>query len=301
MSYGNLERSSEGRLLSLSKDQAIGCYVGAAIGDAYGVPFEFMEAEQIKDLGVRPEPIYWSGGSHDADEGEWSDDTSMARCIAGVYISCGQIDENCLIADWIDWMDHGFLSTRESCWDIGGQTRRSLCEYRDGRPFSYVDTKRSGEGNGGMMRLAPVITANSHSLMHASTDAVITSELTHPSSICSAYAERLVEVCFDMESVWESVEQYRKGGGHVRDTFFSAYEAFYTTDNFMDCIHKAICMGGDTDTIGCVAGMMAGARYGFSNIPSALVDGLMRSSDIVFEAELLYEIARATDSLLQNK
>jgi len=64
-------------------------------------------------------------------------------------------------------------------------------------------------------------------------------------------------------------------GGYVVETYTAAMWAFQTTNNFEDCVVAAVNRGHDSDTVGAVAGMIAGSHYGISGIPTKFQKGLM--------------------------
>ena len=68
-------------------------------------------------------------------------------------------------------------------------------------------------------------------------------------------------------------------------TLHASLWCLLTTDSFQECVLKAVNLGGDTDTTGCVAGGLAGVFYGLNSIPSAWVNALARTDDL----ECLFE------------
>lgn len=67
-----------------------------------------------------------------------------------------------------------------------------------------------------------------------------------------------------------------KSGGYVVSTLEAATWCFLNTDNFTDCVLKAVNLGSDTDTTAAVAGSIAGAYYGLDGIPSEWLDCIAR-------------------------
>ncbi len=53
-----------------------------------------------------------------------------------------------------------------------------------------------------------------------------------------------------------------KSSGYVVDTLEAALWCFLTTEDYHDCVLKAVNLGSDTDTVACVAGSIAGLYYG---------------------------------------
>ena len=69
-------------------------------------------------------------------------------------------------------------------------------------------------------------------------------------------------------------------GGYVMETLAASIWCLLTTDNFRDCVLKAVNLGGDTDTTGCVAGGLAGVTYGINAIDAEWLGALARKDDI---------------------
>jgi len=67
-----------------------------------------------------------------------------------------------------------------------------------------------------------------------------------------------------------------KSTGYVVYSLEAAVWCLLTTDNYAECVLKAVNLGGDTDTIGAIAGGLAGLYYGLDNIPPAWKTGLIR-------------------------
>lgn len=282
----------------LTRDQAIGAYIGMAVGDAYGAPFEFMHREEIEQFLCDVDwskPRYFSGGHHNVIEGEWTDDTAMARCIADSYMSYSEADPHQIMTNFHEWMTTGYFGTRTECFDIGGTCARSIQEWKDPRLMQVKEMQEKRQGNGGIMRLGAVICYHSQNYFEAVNDAIYTSHLTHPNDLCDKYAEAVVDRCFSTD-LYPSEEKLlgnmREGSGHVRATFWNASYCFTTSSNFLECIQTAVLMGGDTDTTAAVAGMIAGAHYGVSGIPVKLIDDLYDSHLLLAEAEGLYQLGK---------
>ena len=142
------------------------------------------------------------------------------------------------------------------------------------------------------MRLGGVIAFNANNYRAAVADAIESSRYTHKADICDLYAETMIDIIFSEHNITKVVNENladQDGSGHVEETFWNAVVAVSTTDNFLDAIHKAVMMGGDTDTTAAVAGTIAGAKYGLSGIPDVLVKTLVKSDVLIAEARTLYE------------
>lgn len=161
------------------QDRYIGCLVGLAVGDAYGTTFEFTNRSKMpKEL---PDDIV-GGGPFNLKPGEWTDDTSMALCLAESLIEEGwNADDQ--MRRYIKWWQEGYNSITGECFDIGGATRNALSWYNmhDGKEY-VKDTQAAG--NGVLMRLAPIpmkFQDDKDSVMTLASCA-FQSIMTHPSS-----------------------------------------------------------------------------------------------------------------------
>ena len=128
-----------------------GCLLGLACGDAVGTTVEFQPRGTFK-----PVTDMVGGGLFGLKVGEWTDDTSMALCLAESLIEIGGFDPKDQMKRYCRWMDEGYLSSNGRCFDIGGTVRNVLNRFkRTGDPFSGSTDPHSA-GNGCIMRLAPV-------------------------------------------------------------------------------------------------------------------------------------------------
>ena len=157
----------------------MGCLVGLAVGDAYGTTYEFKVRNQMPAEHQLPDEIV-GGGPFNLKPGDWTDDTSMALCLAESVIEHGWNPRD-QMKRYINWWQQGYNSVTGECFDIGGATRKALGWFNmtEGREF-VKDTQAAG--NGVLMRLGaiPMIT-------HGNVNAVIAScayesIMTHPSS-----------------------------------------------------------------------------------------------------------------------
>src|SRR3990172_9047568 len=114
------------------KNRAVGCLLGLAIGDAVGTTLEFRARDTYPPL-----TDMIGGGPFNLKTGEWTDDTSMALCLADSLIACGDLDESDLMRRFLRWWRHGENSVNGRCFDIGNSTRHALETFeRTGNPRS---------------------------------------------------------------------------------------------------------------------------------------------------------------------
>jgi ADP-ribosyl-[dinitrogen reductase] hydrolase len=131
--------------------RGLGCLLGLAVGDAVGTTLEFSRRDERPPL-----TDMVGGGPFRLAPGEWTDDTSVALCLADSIIGCGGIDQCDLMDRFVPWWRDGENSHNGRCFDIGITTRHALARFeRTGDPLAgSVDPGTAG--NGSVMRLAPV-------------------------------------------------------------------------------------------------------------------------------------------------
>jgi ADP-ribosylglycohydrolase len=291
-------------------DRVQSTILGGAVGDALGVPVEFKRRGTFKVTGMT------GCGTYNQPEGTWSDDTSLTLCLMENIIENGS-DES-LMKKFSDYLKHGYMTPYGECFDIGRTTINAIEAYRMGTPPEQCG--QSGEndnGNGALMRIAPVVFLNvgDESLYSRIGKTERYSRLTHahPRSVfgCILYVEFMRQLYLGKEKgaaldcaigIAASLKEYEKqfshydrimsgiinileqesvrSGGYVVDTLEAAVWCFFRHDNFKDTVLEAVNLGGDTDTTGIVAGSLAGMYYGIEALPDEWVNALAKANDI---------------------
>src|SRR5687767_1119493 len=128
-----------------------GSLLGLAVGDALGTTLEF------KPPGIFP-PLtdMIGGGPFNLEAGEWTDDTSMALCLAESLIERQAFDPVDQLARYLQWYRQGYLSSNGRCFDIGTTVRAALRRFEQTHEPYCGPTDPMSAGNGSLMRLAPV-------------------------------------------------------------------------------------------------------------------------------------------------
>ncbi|MES2403087.1 MAG: ADP-ribosylglycohydrolase family protein, partial [Pseudomonadota bacterium] len=156
-----------------------GCLLGLAIGDAVGTTLEFATRgtfEAIDDM--------VGGGPFDLEPGQWTDDTSMALCLASSLIECNGFDADDQMRRYCRWRNEGYLSSTGKCFDIGNTVSDALQRYEaTGNPYAG-STDPNAAGNGSIMRLAPVPMFYAHDINAAENFAAQSSRTTHGATEC---------------------------------------------------------------------------------------------------------------------
>lgn len=293
------------------RNRSIGAFIGLAIGDALGAPIQFQRRDTYEHVFG-----YTAGGTYQLDPGYWTDDTSMALCLAETLIEKGCYDPIDFGDRLVRWVDEGYNSSLPKCFDIGQTTLRAIGAYRR---FGHEECGVTGEwagGNGSIMRLAPVPIFYQEDDRLADEISVSQGILTHnhevPNDGCRLLSAIILEgiKTGDKDAALSSVEilhvadkishvrnrDYEekvrdeiKSDGYVVSTLEAAMWSVWKTDNFKDALLLAVNLGDDADTVGAVAGQIAGAIYGLEGIPDDWVSELVEGRRILDLGELLFE------------
>ena len=260
------------------KNRFFGCFFGAIIGDVLGAPFEFMETDQFKFDGTMS-----SGGLFNLPKGYYTDDTSMMIAITQSILNTNSVNEIDQLDHYIQWYRNGKYSSTGKCFDIGFQTRQSLVDYEE---LGELPEETDGQGNGCLMRVAPVILyAISKNLQDFNTDIETSVITTHNNETCKfltkSYAHfvrdaLLNQLDFDCINVslknrYENIkDSIDRPDGWIETSYYVALDSFRNTNSFKSCMLDVINKGYDTDTNACIAGMLAGAYYGYDALSEYL-------------------------------
>ena len=280
-----------------------GCLLGLATGDALGTTLEFRRPgtfDPLKDM--------IGGGPFGLAPGQWTDDTSMALCLATSLVEQDGFDASDQMSRYCRWADDGYLSSTGTCFDIGNTVQSALHRYRrDGDPYAG-STEPNTAGNGCIMRLAPIPMYYCPDLDAVERYAADSSRTTHGATECidaSRFFARVIcrallrqprdDVLLGDAEAFASAGligpiaggKYRgkgppeiRGTGYVVQSLEAALWAFESTDSFADAVLKAANLGDDADTTAAVCGQVAGAYYGDSGIPERWVERLALRSEI---------------------
>ncbi len=272
----------------LRLNRAVGAYLGLAVGDALGATVEFMTPNEIRhQYGVHREMI--GGGWLKLRPGSVTDDTTMALALGeSILRAGGRVDALAAAQAFDEWM-------RGKPVDIGNTVRRNLIGFRrTGNP--EAPASEHDAGNGAAMRLAPVALAYLGEPEDDTLAAVrAQAHVTHHNGLSDAGCEALVMMTQDFilgenditvlhlraHALVARFPEYMFRGkprlnpsGYVVDTLVAVFQALFETESFEDCLVNVVNRGGDADTTGAIAGMLAGARYGATAIPRRWLDAL---------------------------
>ena len=269
------------------ESRAIAAYLGLALGDALGATVEFMTPREIAAQ-YKVHDTLCGGGWLRLRPGQVTDDTTMALALGGAILQSGQVDALAAAHAFDDWM-------RARPVDIGNTVRRGLLHFRmTGSPETAPSEHDAG--NGAAMRVLPVALATlgqSEAQVRAACRAQ--AHVTHNNALSDAATECLALMVQDalqgadrdqllQRHVAPLIAQHPEfdfrnaprsnPSGYVVETLHAVFQAFFGTADFRECLVDVVNRGGDADTTGAIAGMLAGAIYGQAALPEAWLAGL---------------------------
>ena len=311
---------------SLNKD----ILLGTAIGDALGLPIQFLDREVIAKNPVTTMVGY---GQFDVPAGTWSDDSSLSLCLAESL--CNGYDLNDISNNFIKWMFEGYWTPFNKAFDIGNTTYFAIVNLRNGiSPHLAGMDRERDNGNGSLMRILPLVPYILN-MKEEDRFRIIgeVSSLTHrhPRSIlaCIALCEFAIQY-INLQSVEEayqamqqtilqllkkemfieedipfkrlvslSYEEFKaielkdiRSTGYVIDTLEASLWCIFNTTSYKDAVLKAVNLGDDANTVGAITGGLAGIIYGYDTIPSEWLEVLAKKDDII-------ELADKLDSIMK--
>ncbi|WP_339433404.1 MULTISPECIES: ADP-ribosylglycohydrolase family protein [unclassified Pseudomonas] len=291
-----------------------GALLGLACGDAVGTTVEFKPRGSFQPL-----TDMLGGGPFHLKPGQWTDDTSMALCLAESLLSKNGFDATDQMGRYLNWWKWGYLSSTGECFDIGMTVSQALSHYQQtGEPFAG-STDPHTAGNGSLMRLAPVVlfyfpdvelvrkfAADSSRTTHAAPEAIecclLFAELIGKTLLGTAknillehalttFTQPKVVALARGEYLDKPANEIR-GSGYSVESLEAALWCFHHTDSFSEAILQAANLGDDADTTAAIVGQLAGAFYGVGAIPAKWLELLHEGEEITATADRLLEASR---------
>lgn len=274
-----------------------GALVGLAVGDAVGTTLEFMNPGSFEPL-----TDMVGGGPFNLVAGQWTDDTSMAMCLAESLVVRGRFDPQDQMTRYVRWHRDGHWSVKARCFDIGNTVQAALARFvKSGDPFCGSTDPRTA-GNGSLMRLAPVPMAFWRDPERALELAGESSRTTHGATTtvdaCRYFAGLIVGAiqgrskeellapgftpcpgephagpyCPEIQAIAEGSFKRKqppqiRGTGYVVNALEAALWAFHHAEDFESGCLLAANLGDDADTTAAIYGQLAGAFHGLDGIP----------------------------------
>lgn len=293
------------------KKDVYGGVIGHAVGDALGVPVEFVNRITLDRNPVDRMTGY---GTHHMPPGTWSDDTSMSIALMQSIIDCSGIDYDDIMRKFLEWSQYSRFTATGETFDIGGTCAISISNYIGGTdPLDCGETGERSNGNGSLMRILPIAYAcYGRSLKDEKKYQLVSdvSSLTHAHEISILGCYIYVNFVCHLLAGDKPIEAYNKtckddysrfseevraaylrilagemtkldkddisSKGYAISTLEAALWCLLTTKSYKDAVLKAVNLGGDTDTIGAVTGSMAGIFYGYNAIPKEWLNELKK-------------------------
>ncbi|MGB7444537.1 MAG: ADP-ribosylglycohydrolase family protein [Coleofasciculaceae cyanobacterium] len=306
----------------MSIERYRGCLLGLATGDALGTTLEFRRPGSFTPL----EDMV-GGGPFGLKPGYWTDDTSMALCLAESLIENKGFNPVDQLQRYVQWFRQGHLSSTDRCFDIGNTVRHALLLFEQTQNPYCGSTEPRSAGNGSIMRLGPVPLFYANTPQEAIAKSADSSRTTHatPAAVdaCRYLAALLVgavqgvskeellrEYYSPIPGYWqenplvEEIDEIAqgsfkrrqppeiKGTGYVVKSLEAALWAFYQSSSFQEGCLLAVNLGDDADTTGAVYGQLAGAFYGEGGIPADWLSKLAKRQLIESMAEQLFTLAQ---------
>jgi len=282
-------------------DKAIASYVGFAIGDALGATTEFMTPREIAaDYGVHDKII--GGGWLRLKPGRVTDDTEMSLALGDSIIASEGFNINAVGDHFVTWM-------RSKPVDIGSTVRKGVREYMLQGVTVQTESDMAA-GNGAAMRNLPLIIYCMKKWDYFEQMTRLQSHLTHnnkKSDLITLCFGEMTKIMFETGDKLKALKlanrlikinpkfsysQYKgESSGYIVDTFKTVMHYFSDCTTFEDTLIGVVNQGGDADTNGALAGMLAGALYGYDSIPSKWLKKI--------DQKVLIDIERQTKALLE--
>ena len=295
------------------RERILGGLWGSLVGDALGVPVEFkdrptLQADPVKDMR--------GFGSHRQPPGTWSDDGALILCTVDSLV-CSEFDTQDMGRRFVEWMYRGLWTAWGDPYDVGMATSDALIRIANGTPPERAGGREEySNGNGALMRILPLVLRFASEPIESFASRVEkASAITHGHArsqmACVLYGlvarqlllDRQPRMALDSARV-EFTGWYERSAefprfrqileddlvavqeseiastGYVLHTLHASLWCLLKSGSFEECVLRAVNLGGDTDTTGCVAGGLAGVHYGLNAIPWQWLHALARYEEV---------------------
>lgn len=242
----------------------------------------------------------------------------MALALADSLIAESEFNEHDLMRRFLSWYEDGTYSCTGTCFDIGITTRQALMRFKaSGDPIAgSIDPNTAG--NGSLMRLAPVAIRFHRDRVKLRDAAARQSRTTHaaPEAVdaCVVYAEMLADAIegWPVSEVlhgpmgdwagaiakiaagsWRGKQRHQiRASGYVAHSLEASLWSVVQSGSFAETVLLAANLGEDADTTAAIAGQLAGALHGASNIPQTWLYRLAWRARIAGMADELMSLTR---------
>jgi ADP-ribosylglycohydrolase len=300
-----------------NRERILGGLWGALVGDAVGVPVEFRSRAELQRDPVTDMREF---GTHRQPKGTWSDDGALTLCTVDSLVTgqFDPVDLGARFVAWYQeglWTASGgvFDVGVTTAAALGRIMNGVAAEVAGG-------DGPTSNGNGSLMRILPIALRfarleTAELLRRVHVGSAITHRHLRSQMACGLYAlvvQRLLKLdspqdalanglaafrdFYSRDPVWavelhhfqlllagdlaKREERDIDSGGYVVHSLNASLWCFVRTGNYEECLLKAVNLGDDTDTTGCVAGGLAGLYYGLEAIPSRWREAMARKQEV---------------------
>ncbi len=286
--------------------------LGLAVGDALGVPVEFVSRDVLENNPVSEMQGY---GTYKVPEGTWSDDTSLTIAAMDSVRQCKTVDYYDIMNKFSQWKNQAKYTATDEFFDIGMATSKAIHNFESGIEPAECGCRQVFEnGNGSLMRMLPfAYYLASRNFTEEEKVCLINdaSSLTHAHEIsrlgCKIYSDYISFLLEGMDKEealeaigkiryrdyysTESIKKYNRllsknfknltkdeiaSSGYVVDSLEASIWCTLNSENYEEAVKMAVNLGKDTDTIGAITGSLNGIIYGKKSIPKRWLDKLKR-------------------------
>ncbi|WOJ89235.1 ADP-ribosyl-[dinitrogen reductase] hydrolase [Methylocapsa polymorpha] len=259
------------------EDRALAAFLGLAVGDALGATVEFLSRDEIIARHGRHKKII-GGGWLRLAPGQVTDDTELSLALGRSLARQGGFDCRDICEEFAAWLKAGPV-------DVGNTCRRGIRRYITQGTLAGP-LRESDAGNGAAMRVLPVALATLGRPEQAKAWTLAQCHITHHHPISDAVSLALVDMTQALLGGLSisaarakadaltgahpelGFEPYQgKSSAYVVETMQTVLHFYFATKSFGECLIETVNQGGDADTTGALAGMLAGATYGLAAIP----------------------------------
>lgn len=279
-------------------DRILGGLFGVACGDALGGTLEFIPKEEGEKLYGYHREIT-GGGVMKLKEGEVTDDTVMTMAVAEGIIENPEKPIEAIGKRFVEWYNTDPKDIGMTCKDSIGRFIESG-DWDEACLYVHKITGGITAGNGTLMRCLPV------ALYYTDYEKMV--DITKAQSKITHYDDKASEACVlyntivykylngkeKLKSIEDTIKGYKEyekvffmekndlhPSGYVVDSLQCALWCVINNSSAEEIICEAVNMYGDPDTIGAIAGGLAGVFYGYENIPKRWRDKILVKDTLI--------------------